>query len=507
MRFAFLILVALTDTVLAVDQDTQHPNVVFILADDLGYGGLSCYGATKVQTPNIDKLARQGRLFTDAHSPSSVCTPSRYNLLCGRYSWRTWAKTSTVWANDPLLIEESRFTLADLFQQQGYATACLGKWHLGFGVPEMPGWDRILGPDFNRALKPGPLEVGFDYFWGFPHVRQKPHVIIENHHVIGVSPDDPIRIIPDPRPSYAHDYLHRPRTGWAGVAELEAEGGKSARYKDENLGTMLTERAVKYIDERPGDRPFFLYLAHRNIHVPLTPAKRFVGENQIGPYGDFTLELDWSVGQVLEALERNDLEQNTLVIFTSDNGGMATLDPTDYVDVKGHYINGTLRGQKTDVYEGGHRVPFLARWPAKIPAGSKSSAMLALTDVLATFADFFEQELPANAAEDSFSFLGALLNEPPRQVTRTAMVHDSCTGVYAIRKGDWKLILNQTGGSISDTRKPDDNKPPGQLFHLGRDLQESKNEYVNHSAIVADLSKLLEAYQTSVRSAPVSRTN
>ena len=485
----------------------QRPNVLFILADDLGYGDLSCYGATKVSTPNIDRLAAEGRRFTDAHSPSSVCTPSRYNLLSGRYAWRTWAKTGTVWANDPLLIEEDRFTLADLFKQQGYATAGIGKWHLGFGKPDIPGWDRVLGPDYNRELKPGPLEVGFDYYWGFPHVGQKPHVIIENHRVLGLRGEDPLRILPDPRPSYDQDYLHRPRVGREGVARLEVEGGRQAWYQHEDLAIMLTERAVQYIEDQSGDQPFFLYLAHRNIHGPHIPAKRFEGQSSIGEYGDFLLELDWSVGQVLDALDNKGFTDNTLVIFTSDNGAVVTYGPVDRAEVNGHYVNGPLRGQKTDAYEGGHRVPFIARWPGQVRPGSESSAMIALTDVLATFADYFGQPLRSTAGEDSFSFLGALLDQPPRQITRQAMVNDSCTEVFAIRKGDWKLILSQTGGNIGDTRAHDPSQPPGQLYHLGRDPAESKNEYARRPALVAELSRLLKTYQDSGRSAPVARAN
>ncbi len=215
----------------------RKPNIVLILADDLGYGDLSCYGATKIQTPNIDRLAAKGRRFTDAHSPASVCTPTRYNLLTGRYAWRTWASSSCVWMSDPLLIEPDRLTVADLLKGQGYRTACLGKWHLGFGSPKMPTWDDVLGPDLNGELRPGPLEVGFDYFWGIPHVGQQPHVIIENHRVLGLTPDDPIRMLPDKRPGFEKDYLHRPRLG---IAEaLGVRGGTNARYQHEQLA--LTE--------------------------------------------------------------------------------------------------------------------------------------------------------------------------------------------------------------------------------------------------------------------------
>ncbi|MHC4433389.1 MAG: sulfatase-like hydrolase/transferase, partial [Planctomycetota bacterium] len=235
-------------------RSADRPNIVLILADDLGYGDLSCYGATKIRTPNIDRLAEQGTRFTDAHSPASVCTPTRYNLLTGRYAWRTWASSSCVWSNDPLLIDPDRFTLPDLLKSQGYRTACVGKWHLGFGEPGMPGWDDVLGPDYNRELRPGPCEVGFDYFWGIPHVGQLPHVIIENHRVLGLTPDDPIRMLPDKRPGFEKNYLERPRLGLA--TALGVEGGSSARYEHEELAIMMTKRAVEWIEERSIDQPF-----------------------------------------------------------------------------------------------------------------------------------------------------------------------------------------------------------------------------------------------------------
>ena len=509
-RRDFLKIIGLGATALMVpkglraEPDRKRPNVVFILADDLGYGDLSSYGASKVQTPNIDRLALEGRRFTDAHSPASVCTPTRYNLITGRYAWRTWAKSSCVWSNDPLLIEENRFTLGDLFKRQGYRTACLGKWHLGFGRPGMDGWDDVLGPDYNRELRPGPLEVGFDYFWGVPHVGQLPHVVIENHRVLGLSPDDPIRILPDKRPGYDKDYLHRPRNG--ATAALGVEGGQSARYKHEDLALMLTKRTVDWLGEQSADKPFFLYMAHRNIHGPLRPNKRFKGKSEIGTYGDFIGELDWSVGEVLRALDEKGFSKNTLVLFSSDNGGVVRYRPTDSASIKGHKVNGPLRGQKTDAYEGGHRVPLIARWPGVIPARTEASSLIALTDMLATFADFFGVELPDDAGEDSYSFLGALLDRKPRQVTRKAIVNDSYCGVFAIRRSNWKLILSQHGGGAgSQEIVHDPNKPAGQLYHLGRDLAESNNEYDKHPEIVESLSNLLDQYKQSGRSAPKRR--
>ncbi|UCF16358.1 MAG: arylsulfatase [Phycisphaerales bacterium] len=499
------VLVGMVSTGAAFAQRDDRPNVVVILADDLGYGDLSCYGATKVHTPNIDRLAEEGLRFTDAHSPASVCTPTRYNLLTGRYAWRTWASSSCVWSNDPLLIDPDRFTLPDLFKSHRYRTACIGKWHLGFGEPGMPGWNDVLGPDYNRELRPGPCEVGFDYFWGIPHVGQLPHVIIENHRVLGLSPDDPMRMLPDKRPGFEKNYLERPRLGLA--TALGVEGGRSARYEHEELAIMMTERAVEWIHEQSADQPFFLYFAHRNIHGPIRPNKRFRDKSSIGAYGDFLMELDWSVGELLGALEAKGLTDNTLVMFSSDNGAIQTYrEVVRSATIRGHKLNGPLRGQKTDVYEGGTRIPLIARWPGRIRAGSRSGAIVDLTDLLATFADFFGVDLPADAGEDSFSFLGALLDTRPRQVVRQALVSDSFWNTYAIRRGDWKLILSQTSGGVASERIPyDPDKPPGQLYHLGRDISESVNEYSNHPKIVASLAELLKTYQESGRSAPANR--
>ncbi len=476
-----------------------RPNVLFILADDLGYGDLSCQGAVKVRTPHIDRLAQEGRRFTDAHSPCSVCTPSRYNLITGRYCWRTWDGGGTVWANDPLLIEPDRYTLADLFKEHGYRTACLGKWHLGFGTPGMEGWDDVLGPDYNRELKPGPLELGFDYFWGFPHVGQYPHFIIENHRVLGLDPKDPIRITPDPREGFELDYLHRPRAGLA--AKLGQEGGESALYENEKLCDMLTARAVKWLDEYQVGEPFFLYLAHRNIHGPLTPAERFKGTSQIGVYGDFVNELDWSVGQVLDALDRNGLTENTIVMFSSDNGGIYRYEPIDHPEIEGHPINGPLRGQKTSVYEGGVRVPLLARWPGHVAPGSvDESSLIALTDVFATFAELFQKPLPGNAAEDSFSLLGALLDRQPGTPPRESLVMDSYIERMAIRRGPWKLIMGQNGGGAKAEETIDPTQPPGLLYHLGDDIGEATNRYLENPDQVKALTAEYQEIHDSGRS-------
>ena len=467
----------------------DHPNVVFILADDLGYGDLGCFGASKVATPRIDSLAKDGRRFTSAYSPSSVCTPSRYNLLTGRYAWRTWIRSGTAWAYDPLLIEENRFTLADLFKTQGYQTALIGKWHLGFGTPGMIGWSDLVGPDYNANLKPGPLEVGFDYFWGFPHVSQLPHIIIENHRVVGLSPDDPIEIVADKRPEHRRDYLHRTRIG---AANLRVRGGQSARYLHEELSERLTDKAIKYIETRSTDKPFFLLLAHRNVHGPRIPAPRFNGRSKIGEYGDFLLEFDESIGKVLDAIDGKGIRDNTLVIFSSDNGGVVEYRPINYASVGGHFPNSPLRGQKTGVYEGGVRVPLIARWPKHIPAGSKNESLIALTDVLATFAEFFDVNLPEGASEDGVSFLKALLDIDNRISRRQSLVCDSYTGMFSIRSGRWKLIRGQNGcGAGTQRQEFDPSLPPVQLFDLKEDIRESNNLANKHPEIVDGLTQLL----------------
>ncbi len=469
--------------------DERHPNVVFILADDFGYGDASCYGATKVTTPNIDRLARGGMRFTDAHSSHSVCTPTRYAFLTGRYAWRSWSGHRCVWSNDPLLIETDRYTVGKLFQSLGYKTACIGKWHLGFGSPETPGWSNARGPDYNRALKPGPLEVGFDYFYGIPHVGQYPHIYIENHHVVGLNPADPLQIQVDERLLSRSSYLERLNI----VPRHTFLGGKAALYEHEDLAIHLTEKAVDWLGNQQADAPFFLYFAHRNVHSPLRPHPRFKGTSDIGVYGDFINELDWSVGELLGALDANGLTENTLIIFTSDNGAVAAgHQPATVVNHQGHHANGHLWGQKTEVYEGGHRVPFIVSWPGQIPEGSQSDRLVSTADMLATFAEMFDVTLPNAAGEDSFSFASALLETESTGPQRTSIVHDSNQGLSAIRDGDWKLILGQGGGGIGWTPETDSQLPAGQLFNMADDPREQQNMYDKHPEIVTRLTKLFE---------------
>ena len=500
-----LLLAPLT-TLHAADQaspSVSKPNIIFILADDLGYGDLGCYGATKVKTPNIDRLAREGMRFTDAHSPASVCTPSRYNLMTGRYCWRTWASHGTLWANDPLLIDDGRLTVAALLKRAGYFTGCIGKWHLGFGRPGTPGWDDALGPDFNAELRPGPLETGFDYFYGMPAVGQHPNIFIEGRRVVGLDPRDPIRFINDPRPEYRVGYLQRPRTA---PTNLQMTSGQSAEYIFPDAALRLTGKAVAFIEQHC-DAPFFLYLAHRNIHAPLRPNARFAGTSEIGVYGDFIHELDWSVGEVLGALDRLKLAENTLVFFSSDNGGVQDYKRIAHAEIAGHRINGPLRGQKGEVFEGGHREPFIARWPGHVQAASESRQLIALTDVLATCAELQGLPLPHDGAEDSFSFAPVLLGKAAGAAARQSLVNDSVMGVFSIREGSWKLIFGQGGGGAypqehAPAPAPQPAEPPGQLYNLDDDLGETKNLYHEQPERVARLTALLEKLQKDGRSRP-----
>ncbi len=339
----------------------ELPNIVVIFADDVGYGDLSSHGATHVDTPNIDRLAAQGRRFTDAHSASAVCTPSRYALLTGRYPVRHGNLWSPIFLKAPLAVDPERTTVADIAKEAGYATACIGKWHLGFGDKEPTDW--------NAALRPGPLELGFDYYFGVPVVNSHPpFVFVENHYVVGLDAADPF-VYDEEAETRIFDEKFR-------IDEIGGARAAHAGYDDEQVGTVLTEKAAEWIRDRAQeDPPFFLYFATTNIHHPFTPAKRFQGSSRAGRYGDFIHELDWIVGEVIKTLDEAGVADNTLVIFTSDNGGMLNRGGQEAWRA-GHRLNGDLLGFKFDAWEGGHRVPFIARWPGKIEAGSESDALV-----------------------------------------------------------------------------------------------------------------------------------
>ena len=460
-------------TLHAADAPKPKPNIVVILADDLGYGDLGCYGATKVKTPNIDRLASAGMRFTDAHSPSAVCSPTRYGLLTGRYAWRTRLKSGVCQPNDGLLIEQGRTTLASLLKNQGYATAVVGKWHLGFGDPR---------PDWNGELKPGPLEIGFDYYFGIPVVNMwQPVVFVENHRVVGLDPSDLI----------------------SKVLPYSMIGGTAARIPLEHIDVPQTEKAVAWIESVPKSTPLFLFFATNTIHEPCLPHPRFKDTSECGPRGDCINEHDWCVGQILDALDRTGRAKDTLVIYSSDNGGVGPYvngkSPLEGPRKGDHSPNGDLRGRKWRNYEGGHRVPFIVRWPGHTPAGTASSELVCLTDVLATCSELVGVPLPDDAGEDSFSFLPLILGKQRTKPYGPLIMHD-VQGAFAVREGSWKLMVGLGGDDKAPA--PSAAEPTGQLYNLGDDLGETKDLYTQKPEVVARLSALLQKIRNDGRSRP-----
>ena len=380
-------------------EQQEKPNIVLINADDLGYGDLGCYGATKVKTPNIDGLAQEGRTFLDAHTASAVCSPSRYGLLTGRYPLRKnfWGPIPF---NLPLTIDEGTPTIASILKKAGYHTACIGKWHLGFGNTKN---------DWNEELKPGPLELGFDYYFGIPQVNSgPPFVYVENRNVVGFDSDDPFVL--------GQESVTQK---WPAKGGYKAIGGAQKAhelYRDEELGTTFKDKAIAWMKKvKKADKkdPFFLYLATSNIHHPFTPAPQFKGTSDCGIYGDFIHELDWMVGEILKAVDDLGEKENTLVIFTSDNGGM--LNHGGQAAWKaGHKLNGDLLGFKFGAWEGGHRVPMITRWPGKIPANTKSDQLISQIDFLATFAALTGQSIDSLSQSDSYNQLASLTDKPEK---------------------------------------------------------------------------------------------
>ncbi len=455
----------------------RQPNIVIILADDLGYGDLRSYNSdSKIPTRHLDRLAEEGMRFTDAHSPSGVCSPTRYGLLTGRYAWRTTLKRGVLNGLSPLLIEPGRMTIASLVKARGYATAAIGKWHLGLGAVEPA--------DFNRSLEPGPNRVGFDAFFGIPaSLDMPPYVFVE---------DTAVTTAP---------------TGTIASSEMRRNGGNgywragpiAPGFTHEGVLPALTERAVSFIGKQSPGTPFLLYLPLTAPHTPWMPTAEFRGTSGADYYGDFVVQVDAAVGRVLGALDRSNVRDNTLVIFTSDNG--AHWLPAD-IEKWRHRANGGLRGQKADIWEGGHRIPFIARWPGRIEAGSRRTDLICLTDLFATIAAIVDAPVPRDAAEDSFNLLPALLGRTLQAPIREAIVHHSSDGTFAIRQGPWKLALALGSHGFSDPRdlvaKP--GEAEGQLYNLEDDLGEQHNLWLQKPEIVARLTALLKKYQTDGRS-------
>ncbi|HEX7899882.1 MAG TPA: arylsulfatase [Planctomycetota bacterium] len=434
------------------------PNVVVILCDDLGLGDLGCYNPeSKIPTPAMDRLAAAGMRFRDMHTPSSVCTPTRYGLLTGRYCWRGSLKKGVLWGFSPALIEPGRPTIASVLRARGYRAGAFGKWHLGLGAAEKT--------DYAKPLDPGPLSAGFDEFEGIPaSLDMEPYVWVKGKDV-EAQPTDTV-------PASKHQ-----RQGGAGFWR----GGPIAPgLKHADILPRIEKAAVDFLGRQKASTPFFLYVPLTSPHTPWLPSPAWTGKSDVGAYGDFVMETDAVVGRILDALKP--FEKDTLVVLTSDNGSHW---PMEDVRKWGHRANGPWRGQKADIHEGGHRVPFLARWPGKVAAGSTSDATACLTDLFATAAEIAGD--PATA-EDSWSLLPALKGEG--RTSRPYTVHHSSEGMFAIREGSWKLIQGQGSGGFTQV-KVAPGEPPGQLYDLAADPGETKNLYAEKPEVVARLSALL----------------
>jgi arylsulfatase A-like enzyme len=481
----------------------RSPNVILIYADDLGWGDLGSYGASRVQTPHLDRLAREGLRFTDAHSAAATCTPSRYAMLSGEYAWRRKG-TDVLPGDAALVLDPSRTTLASILKGAGYATGVVGKWHLGLG----PGPGKT---DWNGDIVPGPLELGFDYAFLMPATGDRvPTVYVENRRVVGLDPADPIRVSfagpvgdeptgsarPDllrVHPSHGHDM-----TIVNGISRIGfMAGGRAARWKDEEMADIFSAKALAFV-ERNKDRPFFLYLATHDIHVPRVPHARFAGQTPMGPRGDVIAALDGTVGEVIAGLDRLGLAGNTLVVFTSDNGPVVDDGyRDDAVEKLGdHRPAGPWRGGKYSKFEAGTRIPFLVRWPARVKPGV-SEALVCQVDFPATFAALAGRKLAETDAPDSIDVLPALLGES--QVGRDHLVEQG-RGL-ALREGSWKLIPPSDGAAFSrETRIETGNDVRAQLYDLVADPGETRNLAADQGGRVEAMTKRLEQIRSAGRS-------
>jgi len=455
-------------------QAPAAPNIVVILCDDLGYGDVTAYFKdSRIPTPVMDGLARDGMRFTDAHSPSSVCTPTRYGLMTGRYCWRTRMKSGVGNGYSPALIEPGRDTIASLLKRvKGYRTGGFGKWHLGLGnEPKV---------DYAKEFRPSPLEFGFDEFYGIPaSLDMPPYVFIDGH-----------RAVEPPTSTIADNGEVKRGPFWRG-------GPRSPSFEMENVVPSIVKRACEFVEREKG--PFFAYVPLPAPHTPWVPSEPFKKKSKAGLYGDFVQEVDASIGKILASLERTGKAQNTLVIVTSDNG--APWEKRDADEAAGHWANATWRGQKADIQEAGHRIPFLVRWPGRVKAGTVSNQTICLTDIFATVADIHRIPLTDGMAEDSVSLL-PILEGRQRGPVREAVVHHAANGLFSIRQGDWKLVLGRGSGGFTEPIKmePKPGEPAVELYNLKSDPHEDKNVQASNPRVVERLSAILKKYQDDGRS-------
>ncbi len=479
VRFILILSLFATST---FAQKTSKPNIVYILADDLGIGDLSSYNPnSKIQTPNIDQLASKGVLFTDANTSSSVCTPTRYGIMTGRYNWRSRLKSGVLYGYDKALLDPKRQTIASFLQAQGYHTGVVGKWHLGWDWANIDaGKEKV---DFSKPIQNGPNTYGFDYSHCIiGSLDMNPYVYVEN----GICTTIPVDTCAAEK----------------GVRFYRA-GMIAPDFKHEEVLPKFTEKAVSFINQNAHkDKPFFLYFPLPAPHTPVLPTGDFKGKSQLSPYGDFVLMVDDVVKQVVAALKAQGVYENTLIVFTSDNGFSPAGDLKAQLG-KGHNPFLQFRGTKADIFEGGHRVPFIVAWDKEIKTPKTSTQMICTTDFFRTIATLFNQKLAENTAEDSFSFLNEILPQRSNRAKREVIVHHSINGNFAIRKGDWKLIMCSHSGGWSNPKPQSEEAktlPPIQLYNLKNDIGETQNVYEKHPLIVKELTDLLTQYIKNGRS-------
>ncbi len=468
-------------------EPSSKPNLVFILCDDLGYGDVHCFNPEHglIRTPNLDRLAAQGMAFTDAHSSSAVCTPTRYGILTGRYNWRTRLQNGVLGGFSPPLIAPERLTVPALLKQHGYATAAIGKWHLGLTWPrpaDAPDTKPMNSADWTKPIQNGPTTLGFDSYFGISaSLDMPPFAFIRG---------DRVTVVPTTEKKWIRS------------------GPAAADFEAVDVLPTLTAEAISLVKSRANEaksgKPFFLYLALASPHTPVVPAKAWQGRSGLGDYADFVMQTDDAIGQVVAALDAAELASNTLVIATSDNGFSPAGDPQSRLRNQGHQPSAQLRGTKADIWDGGHRIPFIARWSGRVPAGATNNQLICLNDFMATCADLLGAKLPANAGEDSVSLLPALLGTAKGPL-REALVHHSINGSFAIRQGRWKLEFCPGSGGWSEPKPgsaEEKTLPPVQLYDLNAEIGEQKNLQAEHPEVVARLTALVEKYIADGRSTP-----
>jgi len=451
----------------------KKPNILYILADDMGYGDVQCLNPErgKIKTPHMDQMAAEGMIFTDAHSGSSVCTPTRYGIITGRYCWRTKKQTGVLSGYGKPLIPTERITVADLLKAQGYNTACIGKWHVGMTLPTVNGeklsQKGLSNVDWAGTVEGGPSDLGFDYHWGITaSLDMPPYIYIENKKFVGEC---------------------------TVYKTFKRKGPAQAEFEAVDVLPDIGKKTVEFIKKQRGDQPFFAYVALTSPHTPIVPSKEWQEKSGLGQYGDFVMQTDDVIGQMIAAVDAAGLKENTLIIVTADNGCSKAAN-IEELQKKGHYPSAQYRGSKADIWDGGHRVPFIVRWPKGVAAGSSCDQTVCLTDLMATVAELTGSSVPDNAGEDSVSFASAFKGEPIES-TRKGVIHHSIDGCFAYRQEKWKLCLSYGSGGWTAPREKEAVKNGAlvaQLYDMYKDPSETTNLYESHPEVAERLLKQLE---------------